>query len=278
MTAGSATSSTSGTVEVNGTKLYVESRGEGPAILLLHGFTLDHRMWSPQVEALASSFRVVAYDARGFGRSALPASAPYHHCDDAAALVERLGIGPAVVVGHSIGAHQLLELALTRPDLVCGFVGVCMSGLASVPFPPDVLQLFADVRSAARTESMHVAKQLWSRGGWFATARKRPALARVLDEMLSDYSGWHWQNDNPARNIEPPAATRLGDLRVPTLLVHGAEDLPYNREVAMGMLNGVPGAALLELPGAGHMANLEAPEAVNDAIRRFASTYGANRR
>ena len=266
----SATTSTSGTVDVNGTKLHFESRGEGPAILLLHGFTFDHRMWNPQLEALATSFRVVAYDARGFGRSALPEGSPYRHCDDAAALVERLGIGPVVAVGHSIGGHQLLELALTRPDLVRGFIAVCISGLASVPFPPDVLQLFADVRNAARTESMHLAKQLWSRGGWFATARRHPALARVLDEMLSDYSGWHWQNDNPVRNIEPPAATRLGDLRVPTLVIHGEEDLPYNHEVAMCILNGVPGATLLELPGAGHMANLEAPAAVNDAIRRFA--------
>ena len=116
---------------------------------------------------------------------------------------------------------------------------------------------------------MHLAKQLWGRGGWFATARKRPTLARVLDEMLDEYSGWHWQNDNPARNIEPPAATRLGDLRVPTLVIHGAEDLPYNHEVAMGIRNAVPGATLLDVPAAGHMANLEAPEAVNDAIRGF---------
>src|SRR5689334_10247955 len=102
----------SGTVDVNGTRLHFESRGSGPALLLLHGFTLDRRMWGPQLATLSTSFRVVAYDARGFGRSALPTSEPYRHCDDAAALVEALGLAPVVAVGHSIGGHQLLELAL----------------------------------------------------------------------------------------------------------------------------------------------------------------------
>src|ERR1043165_3535090 len=134
----------SGPVEVNGTRLYFESRGAGPTLLFLHGFTLDRRMWAPQLEALSTSFRVVAYDARGFGRSALP-TAPYRHCDDAAALIEELRLAPVVAIGHSIGGHELRERALTRPELVNGYVGMSLSGLASVPFPPDVMQLFADV-------------------------------------------------------------------------------------------------------------------------------------
>jgi 3-oxoadipate enol-lactonase len=262
--------SASGSVDVNGTRLHFESRGSGPTLLLLHGFTLDLRMWAPQLESLSSAFRVVAYDARGFGHSALPTSAPYRHCDDAAALIEALRLAPVVAVGHSIGGHQLLELALARPELVSGYVGVCTSGLASVPFPPDVMQLFADVRNAARTEGIAQAKRLWSRGGWFATAREEPRLARLLDAILDDYSGWHWQNDNPARNIEPPVAARLGELAIPTLLIDGALDLPYNHEVARAVASAVPGATLLEVPGASHMANLEAPGAVNDAIGELA--------
>src|SRR5512146_2752360 len=102
-------------------------------------------MWRPQVEALAGRFRVVVYDARGFGRSALPSEGPsYRHCDDAAALCEHLGLA-RVVVGHSIGAHQTLELALERPALVAGWAAICPAGLTSVPFPADLTRMFADI-------------------------------------------------------------------------------------------------------------------------------------
>jgi pimeloyl-ACP methyl ester carboxylesterase len=260
-----------GFAEVNGTRLYFEVHGEGTPILLLHGFTLDRRMWRAQIEALAARFQVVAYDARGFGRSAMPTAAPYKHCEDAAALCEHLRLGPVVAVGHSIGAHQMLELTLSRPDLVRGYVGVNPSGLAGIPFPPEVVALFAAIRSAGKSEGIEAAKRVWVRGGWFAPARERPELARELDAILADYSGWHWQNDNPAKTIDPPAAERLGDVHVPSLVVHGERDLPYNDEVARALIAGIRGSKLLRLASASHMANMEEPTAVNEAIAALAT-------
>src|SRR5262245_21991865 len=111
------------------TDLVVRRYGAGRPVLLIHGSTLDHRMWAPQL-ALADRFELIAYDMRGFGRSPAPAG-PFTHHGDAAALLDELGLSNVIAIGHSIGAHTALELALARPDRVTGFVSVCMSGLAS---------------------------------------------------------------------------------------------------------------------------------------------------
>jgi pimeloyl-ACP methyl ester carboxylesterase len=255
-----------GLAEVNGTRLHYAASGAGPAILFIHAFTLDRRMWSRQVAALARRFRVVTYDCRGHGLSAPPGSDPYFHGDDAAALCAHLGITRVVAVGLSLGAHQALELALDRPDLVAGLGSIAMSALASVPFPDDIVGMIADVRRAARDQGIGAARDIWRRCGWFAPARETPPLAAELDSMIDGYSGWHWTHDNPVRNIEPPAAERLGELRVPTLVVTGTRDLPYNAEIGRRLRAGIPGATSLEVPGAGHMVNMESPTPVTDAI------------
>jgi pimeloyl-ACP methyl ester carboxylesterase len=260
----------SGFAEVNGTRLYYEARGRGRPILFLHGFTLDHRMWREQAEALSARFRVVTCDARGFGRSAMPSEQPYKHCEDVAALLEHLGLGAVVLVGHSVGGHQTLELALTRPDLVGAWAGICFSGLARIPFPDEVKAMFARVRTAAREGSLEAAKRMWSGSAWFAPARRVPQIARELDAMLSDYSGWHWTHDRAAQNIDPPAADRLVTMRMPALIVTGERDLPYNGRVADALLRGIAGATALRLSGASHMANMEDPASVNRAIAELA--------
>jgi pimeloyl-ACP methyl ester carboxylesterase len=259
-----------GVADVNGTRLYYESHGTGPALLFLHGFTLDHRMWRRQKAALAKAFRVVTYDARGFGRSALPSTDAYRHCDDAAALCDHLGLERVIAIGHSIGAHQMLEFALCRPDRVAGWASICLSGLAGIPFTDDLTTLFGALRQTARAEGIEAAKTLWGQCGWFAPAREDPVLSGELDQMLADYSGWHWMHDNPAKGLEPPAGERLAELRVPALIVTGGRDLPYNQSVREAVIARVAGAKVVDLAQASHMANMDAADAVNDAIAAFA--------
>jgi 3-oxoadipate enol-lactonase len=257
-------------VEVNGTRLVVERTGSGPAILFIHGATLDHRMWRSQVEALADRFDVITYDLRGFGRSAAPVP-PFKHCEDAAALLEHLGIQRATVVGHSIGALYALELTLSRPDLVGALATVCMSGLGEPAFPEAVVAKFGAIRKAAREESVDAAKAIWKSTGWFDSAMKLPAVARELEAMLADYSGIYWTADVGGSNIEPAVRTRLEELRVPTLVIDGGHDLDYNHQIADILARRIAGATLLRLPHAGHMANMEEPAAVSDAIARLAA-------
>jgi 3-oxoadipate enol-lactonase len=259
-----------GFADLSGTRLHYVMSGEGPPILLLHGFTLDHRIWRRQIEGLSSRFRVVAYDARGFGKSELPRGEPYHHCRDAAELCKKLGLSRVVVVGHSIGAHQMLELALLRPNLVVGWAGICSSGLAGLAFTDDLQALFAAIRTKASTGDVEGAKKIWKAGDWFAPAYARPDVARELDAILSEYSGWQWTHDNPSRPLDPPAASRLSEVRVPALIVTGGKDLPYNDQVAALLREGLPHATSVHIPDAGHIAPMETPEEITAAIASFA--------
>jgi 3-oxoadipate enol-lactonase len=255
--------------DINGTRLFYESQGSGPALLFVHGATLDHRMWRRQVDAFAPRFRTVVYDLRGCGRSAMP-DGEFKHYADAAALVDHLGLENVVVVGHSIGGLYSLELALGRPERLAGLVLLCMSGLGVPAFPAETLALFAAVREAARTDIL-AAKATWAAGAWFSSAREHPALAAELDAILADHSGWYWTHDNPATNLAPPAVERLAALQMPALVIDGVRDTDYNHAIADVLAARVAGARLVRIPTAGHMANMEAPELVNAAIADHAS-------
>ncbi|HEX5163933.1 MAG TPA: alpha/beta fold hydrolase, partial [Thermomicrobiales bacterium] len=115
----------SGPVELNGTRLYYEVSGppDAPAVVLVHGFSLDTRMWAGQVGPLSERYRVVRYDLRGFGRSAIPeAGVHYQHHDDLRALLDQLGIERATVVGLSLGGAVTLDFALHHPQRLTGLV------------------------------------------------------------------------------------------------------------------------------------------------------------
>jgi pimeloyl-ACP methyl ester carboxylesterase len=259
------------TASVNGTRIHYElhGQGDGPAIVLSHGFTLDRRMWARQVDLLALRFRVLAYDARGFGKSDLP-SGPYSHCEDADALCEHLGLKRVVAVGHSIGGHHMLELAIQRPDRVAAYVSVCTSGLGGIPFPEEVRSRYRAIQDAASKEGIDAAKRIWSQSGWIRPALDEPKVSQEMGAMLADYSGWHFLHDDPHVRIAPPAAERLSELAIPVLVVTGATDLAYNEEIAKTLAAKIAGACRLPLAGT-HMVSMEEPQAVSDAIAEIAA-------
>jgi pimeloyl-ACP methyl ester carboxylesterase len=119
-----------------GARLAYQVTGEGPAVVLVHGFGLDMRMWDPQVEPLAAQFRVVRYDCRGFGASGpLDPAVPYTQADDLVALLDHLAIADAVLVGLSFGGRVALQTALAAPARVRGLalLGAVLDG---VPWDP----------------------------------------------------------------------------------------------------------------------------------------------
>ena len=106
-----------GFADVNGTRLYYEMVGSGHPLVLVHGFTLDTRMWDDQFEMFAGRNQVVRYDLRGFGKSALPTTEPYSHPDDLRALMTHLGIEHAFIIGLSLGGAVAVDFAVTYPPI-----------------------------------------------------------------------------------------------------------------------------------------------------------------
>ena len=237
-------------------------------VVFLHGFGLDLRMWEPQATALADHFLIIRYDMRGYGRSSVPAAVPYAHADDLAALLAGLGAGPAHIVGLSNGGRIALQFALAVPQFVRSLT-LADSALDGVSWSKDWRARWKAISCLAKSGDLQGAKRSWIEHPLFAPARAQPAVALRLSAMIDDYSGWHWINDDPCLVPEPPAISRLSTVRTRTLVITGDNDLPDFQQIAATLVAGIHGASRIVIRGAGHMSNLEAPAAFNDALLDF---------
>lgn len=273
----SAITSEQGIAEVNGTRLVYEAAGAGPPVVLLHGFTLDRRMWDEQMPAFAARHRVVRYDLRGFGASApFVPDEPYTHADDLRALMTHLGIGRAAVVGLSMGGWAALEFALTYPESVSALVLVD-SALRGYPWSPSGAATIDAIYRLGREGRLDEAKAGWLADPLFACSGRTPAATARLAQIIADYPCGHLLQDDPHFPLEPPARERLHEVAAPTLVVLGAEDVPDMHAIADVLTTGISGARRAVLPHAGHMANMDAPEAFNRAVLDFLASSDSSR-
>lgn len=251
-------------------RLYWEQSGSGPDVVLIHGFSLDHRMWAPQVAQLGKHFRLTRYDVRGFGRSP-DATGPHDPVADLAALLDDLGIAAAHVVGMSMGGAIAVDFALTYPDraLSLALIGANVSG-----FPhPGFASRFGPMFEAGRRGDLDGAKEIWLRDAFLTPVRDAPAIAEAVRTMVTDWSGAQLAGTGPMFvNASPPANDRLEAIGVPTLAIVGAADDPDMLAIADAVERRVPGARSLRVQDAGHLVNLELPAQVNRALLEFWGT------
>jgi len=258
-----------GFAHVNGTRLYYEAAGSGHPLVLIHPTGLDRRLWDDHFEALASRYRAIRYDVRGFGRSDPPSDEPYRHADDLKALLDDLGVSQAHVMGLCLGGGIAIDLAIHHPQKVTALV------VADVRLPgyelqdPEAAQAYADVRRVARESGLEAARECWLARAIFAPARGKPDVFARLAEMVADYSGWHWTHDDPITQFSPPALQRLHEIGAPTLVLVGEHDLPDWKRMCEIVARNVPGARHVVLPDAGHFACMENPAAFSEAVRGF---------
>ncbi len=256
-----------GFAPVNGTRLYYELAGSGPALVFLHAFGCDLRLWDAQAAHFAQRYRVVRYDARGYGRSDAPAGAPYAHGEDLRALLDHLEIADAALCGCSMGGQNAIELALRHPGRVRALVLVSAS-LQGFPFSREIAELFTAMSRAAQSSGVEAAKSL------FLASEVVGAAAEALRPMLADYSGWHWLHDSPVDTLKPPMMDRLGEITAPTLAVIGERNPADLRGAFDYFVERVPAAKRLVFPGVGHFANLEAPGEFNARVDEFLQEAG----
>jgi 3-oxoadipate enol-lactonase len=257
---------------IDGFQVEYDVRGKGPAVLLLHAFPLGLSMWEPQVEALAATHRVVRFDARGFGGSQLDDFAPLameRIADDGAYLLDQLWIEKAVVHGCSMGGYAAFAFARRHPKRLAGLVLQDTRAGADTPEGrANRAALAAKVleEGAAAAVEAFLPKLLGE-----TSHRERAALVATLRERILATSPRAIANGLYGLAARPDSRATLPGIAVPTLVLVGAEDVLTPPDEAKAMASALPGARLEVVPRAGHLANLENPDAVNAALRAFLS-------
>lgn len=260
-----------GRVAVDGGSLYWEATGRGAPVILIHGGNLDRRMWDAQFDTLRHHYRVIRYDARGFGRSSR-ADRPFRAPDDLAALLRAHRISRATLVGLSMGGGIAIDFALAYPDMVNRLVLAAPSVRGGTwPDDADTLWLTAGRAAFARHDSIGLALA-WLESDYIRTALGTPEASARLREIITDNAGHLMQrarDQDLEREVSPPAANRLGELRMPVLLLVGNRDTPMLLAMADFLTANVPQVQRIDFPGVGHMLNLEAEAAFNRTVLDF---------
>lgn len=267
----SRTAIDSGRVEIEGGTLYYEVAGQGPPVILLHGGNLDRRMWDEQFELLRQHYRVIRYDARGYGRSSA-ADQPFEAHEDLRTLMRGLKLERASLVGLSLGGRIAIDFALAHPDQVDRLV-LAAPGISGGTWADDgdTLWLVKAREAATRRDSVAVALA-WLESAYIRTALDTPERAERIRQIVVENSSF-WmgmvRHQDLEREASPPAAGRLRELRSPVLLLVGENDTPFIQDVARAIASQAADVRRVDIPRVGHMLNLEAPAAFNTQLLSF---------
>ena len=247
-------------VDVNGARLWYDEAGSGPAVLLLHGGLGDSGLWEPVVPFLAERFRTIRTDLRFYGRSTGP-NAPWSWQNDAIGVLDELGIERAAIVGLSMGGKLALDIALAHPDRLWAVAGVApgLGGHDGGAYTEEHETRFEAAED--KTEAMmEIDLEVWAPLGaddrirqlWRATPDANPLPEGV----------------EPLEPPGAPAKERLGELRVPTLVVTASHDPAGMREIGPLVEREAPNARHLELDS-DHYLTLREPELLSGVLLEF---------
>jgi pimeloyl-ACP methyl ester carboxylesterase len=241
-----------------GVDLYYEVHGEGPALLLTHGYSATSQMWRGQIEPFSKSHKLILWDMRGHGRSDYPEDpAAYSEAAtvaDMAALLDAAGAETAIVGGLSLGGYMSLAFHLALPRRVEALVIVDTGPGFRKDEPRESWNQTA-LRTAERYETDGLAGL--AGGG----VEMRASTHRSADGLAKAARGMLTQKD--ARVIDS-----LAGVAVPSLVVVGANDTPF-LAASDYMAIKIPGARKVVIPDAGHAANIDQPRAFNAAVLGF---------
>lgn len=243
---------------------YYEETGAGFPLLLLHGHTLDRRMWQAVAPRLGARYRVIMPDLAGHGLSR-PSGVP--QADDLAALLDGLGVARAAVCGLSMGGGAAVSLAIQHPGRVAALIAVdaALNGyrFATWTGPKPYIAI-------ARSQGLEAGLTAWLSDPIFAPAASRPDVAAQAAVIVRDYPGAAWlQGAWSPTPPGPPEPERLGEVKAPTLVLVGEHDLSDFHQIADLLAQRIAGARRLTVAGSGHMVPMEQPDAFTDAVEQF---------
>jgi 3-oxoadipate enol-lactonase len=250
-------------IDVDGGTVWADDTGgDGPPLALLHPGVGDSRIWDPVLPALAQKYRVIRYDARGFGQSPAP-TVKFSLLRDLVAVLGHYDIERTAIVGCSQGGATALGLALEQPNRVPALVLLC-PGIPGFPLaePDDPDGLGADwdrAEAAGDVEALaSLTQRVWGRAG---------ATPEAMEQFRSSARAVLCSGD--LEQQDPPVYDRLGELSVPASLLIGDADYPPLIEADKAAAARIPGCELIEVPGMDHVPPLRDPDLV---LRTITST------
>jgi pimeloyl-ACP methyl ester carboxylesterase len=251
-------------VDVDGSRLYYQECGSGPkAVVLLHDGVVNSAVWDDVWPLLCKQFHVIRYDRRGYGRS--PATEkPYYEADDVAALLRDRKVTRAALVGSSHGGNIALNVALRYPEQISDLVLV---GPEAEGFPYSEHFILKQIEFQKAKDPTEVRVQ-----STYFIAPGNNAAREHLRKLLNASPQDHKHNDMPLP--EKPVFPYVRDLRMPTVILTGSEDIADNQAVAGALVMSIPGAARVVVPDTGHLIYLEKPEAFSSLVIGFLLSHG----
>lgn len=257
-------------LKFNDAEIYYQVAGEGQPFVMLHAGIAHSAMWEPQVEHFSRDYQVVTYDQRGFGKT-VTATKEFNRRDDLLALFDHLKIDRAILMGCSMGGGLALDFTLEHPERVSKLILIA-AGISGAPPDPYLVKGWEEQDAALAAGDVEkvidLELKMWVDGP-NRTPEQVPARVREkvrameLDNLKLD------TEDYKSAQLEPPAVNRLGEIKIPTLVIFGTGDQPSVIANGQALVKGIPQAQELILEGIGHVPNMELPGEVNRAIEGF---------
>ena len=240
------------------------ARTERRALVFLHGFALDSRMWKRQVDAFGADHRIVTLELPGFG----PQAREVGEVDPAEGVLRAMDVAKidrAHLVGNSFGAAVAVDFALQHRERVSSLT---LSGPLLLGRRTGIEAWSRCVALAAEGDRTSAA-ETWLDDPLFEGVRQNEELFEELRQMVLDYAGGHWTGAVASRWSDPDPVPRLRTLEVPALVISGDREVPSFTLMAEAYAHCLPRARREIIGGAGHLVNLERPDAFNALLRNF---------
>jgi 3-oxoadipate enol-lactonase len=246
-----------------GARLRYRDEGRGDAVIFVHGWTLDLDMWEPQVAALSDAYRIIRFDRRGHGLSSGRPSLS-QDLADLHALCRHLGLRHTAMVGMSQGARSALNFSSGSPATISCLIldgppRIGASGAQDIPYD--------SYRALAREHGMDAFRQEWAQHPLAALRTRDRRAHELVAQMIARYPG-HDLTDVPTEG-SAAVPSIPANIHMPVLLIGGEFDLDSRKTAASELASQFPQAERVQIPGAGHLCNLDDPAAYNAAIRKF---------
>jgi 3-oxoadipate enol-lactonase len=261
------------TVQVDGAILEYEMAGEGPAVVLLHGWANSLESWNFLFPVLAENYRVIRLNRRGYSTST---GNPDTSLDplDLLVLLDSLGVEQAAIIGHSLGARSALRFVLEFPERVGALVSFGAPSPRGLGLPRIGPDRFPEGQAAiAREQGMAEWAALWDGHPILDGFIEGSTGQKILAAMLSDYDGRDLFNSQPPAAATPPAEVgRLSEINAPTLVITGNLEMTSFQIASDVVAYLIPDARRVVVEGGGHHVHLQQPDRFNSEILQFLDT------